>query len=308
MRNEEINQPKQNILARRPVMIAVALFVCLLWGSAYPSIVSSYRLLSINTADVFQVMLFAGTRFMIAAILIFIYAFVTKKSMRIDFKGLKLVIVLGMLQTFGQYIFFFLGLRFVHPANGSIVSSLGIFMTVIIAHFSYKSDRLTPKKVWGFAVGIIGIIILNGGAASTFTFLGEGFLFIAALLGAIAGVYTKKLTTVLSPYIITGYQLLIGSTLLILVGSTFATDVSFTFTKPSTTLLFYLGFVSAAAFTLWSALLKHNKVSRVSIYRFSIPVFSVLLSFIFLQEAFDVVSVLIALAFVASGIVLINME
>jgi len=309
MKNERLhNNNKQSFLSRRPVMIAVALFVCLLWGSAYPSIVSSYRLLTINTDDVFQVILFAGTRFMIAAILIFIYAFATKKSMRLDFKGFKLVVVLGMLQTFGQYIFFFLGLRFVHPANGSIVSSLGIFMTVIIAHFVYKSDRLTPKKVWGFMIGIVGIIILNGGAASTFTFLGEGFLFLAALLGAIAGVYTKKLTTTLSPYVITGYQLLFGSTLLIIVGATFSGNVAFTFTGLSTTLLVYLGFVSAAGFTLWSALLKHNKVSRVSIYRFSIPVFSVLLSFLFLQEGFDFVSVMIALVFVASGIVLINME
>jgi len=307
MRVNTINE-KTHILSKRHIMIAVALFVCFLWGSAYPSIVSSYILLNINTADVPQVMLFAGIRFLIAATLIFIYAFLTKRSMKINIKGFFLIAILGLLQTFGQYIFFFLGLRFVHPANGSIVSSLGIFMTVLIAHFFYKTDRLTTKKVCGFAIGIVGIIILNGGATSNFTFFGEGFLFLAALFGAIAGVYTKKLTTTLSPYVITGYQLLIGSILLIIVGSTLATDIEFTFTSLSTSILIYLGFVSAAGFTLWSSLLKHNKVSRVSIYRFLIPVFSVLLSFIFLQVSFDVVNVLIALAFVASGIVLINME
>jgi len=299
---------KQGLLSRRRIMIPVALFVCLLWGSAFPAIVASYRLMNIDVDDVFQVMLFAGMRFLISAGLIFTYAFIKGKSMKLDWHGFKLVAVLGLLQTFGQYIFFFLGLRTVHPANGSILSSLGVFMTVVIAHFVYKTDRLTPKKIWGLVIGIIGIVILNGGAAGTFSLVGEGFLFTASLLGAIAGVYTKKLTTTLSPYAISGYQLLLGAILLIVIGSAFSTNVAFTFTMTSTMLLLYLGFISAAAFTLWSALLKHNQVSKVSIYKFSIPVFGVFLSFIFLQEAFDLVSVMIALICVAIGILLINME
>lgn len=309
MKNEVTSHPnKQHFLSRRRVMIPVALFVCLLWGSAFPSIVASYALMSINTHDVFQVMLFAGMRFLISAGLIFAYAFLTRKEMKVDRQGFKLIVILGLIQTFGQYIFFFLGLRTVHPANGSILSSLGVFMTVVIAHFVYKTDQLTPKKICGLVVGIAGIIVLNGGASGTFSLTGEGFLFISSLLGAIAGVYTKKLTTTLSPYAIAGYQLLVGSILLIGVGALFSQHVAFTFTPLSTTLLLYLGFISAAAFTLWSALLKHNLISKVSIYKFSIPVFGVLLSFIFLQEAFDLVSVMIAMLLVAIGILLINME
>jgi len=299
---------KQSFLSRPRVVIMIALFVCLLWGSAFPSVVASYRLLNVYVNDVFQVMLFAGMRFFLSASLIFLYAFAKGKSMKLDFHGFKLVIVLGLLQTFAQYLFFFLSLRTVHPANGSILVSLGVFMTVIIAHFVYKTDSLTPKKIWGLVIGITGIIILNGGAAETFSLAGEGFMFISSLLGAISGIYTKKLTTELSPYAISGYQLLFGSILLVVIGFTFAEDVAFTFTMASTTLLLHLGFISAAAFTLWSALLAHNQVSKVSIYKFSIPVFGVFLSFIFLQEAFDLVSVSIALVFVAVGILLINME
>ena len=140
---------KQSLLSRRRVMIPVALFVCLLWGSAFPAIVASYDLMNINIDDVFQIMLFAGIRFLISASLIFAYAFAKGKSMKLDWHGFKLVVVLGLLQTFGQYIFFFLGLRMVHPANGSILSSLGVFMTVTIAHFVYKTDKLTKKKYGG---------------------------------------------------------------------------------------------------------------------------------------------------------------
>ena len=289
-------------------MIMAALFICLLWGSAFPSVVASYTLMNINTDDIFQVMLFAGMRFFISASLIFAYAFIRSKSMKLDWQGFKLIAILGLLQTFGQYIFFFLSLRTVHPANGSILTSLGVFMTVIIAHFVYKTDRLTPKKIYGLVVGIVGIIILNGGTAGNISLTGEGFMFISSLLGAISGIYTKKLTTTLTPYAIAGYQLLFGSTLLIAIGFAFSRNTTFTFTVASSTLLLHLGFISAAAFTLWSALLKHNPISKVSIYKFSIPVFGVFLSFVFLQEAFDFVSVMIAMVFVAIGIFLINME
>ena len=308
MKNNATSNDKQSVLSKRHIMILVALFVCLLWGSAFPSVAASYRLMNVYVDDVFQVMLFAGMRFLISASLIFAYAFATGKSMRLSRHGFKLILVLGLLQTFGQYIFFFLSLRTVHPANASILSSLGVFMTVTIAHFVYKTDRLTPKKIWGLAIGIIGIIILSGGIAGSFSWVGEGFMFTSSLLGAIAGIYTKKLTTMLSPYVISGYQLLFGSLLLIILGLTFSQDVAFAFTVPSTTLLLYLGFISAAAFTLWSALLKHNQVSKVSIYKFSIPVFGVFLSFVFLQEAFDLVSVMVAMILVAIGILLINLD
>lgn len=298
----------KSIFSKRRVMILVALFVCFLWGSAFVAIVGSYRLMNINTDDVFQVMLFAGMRFLISATLIFIFAFATKKSMKVDLQSLKLIVILGLLQTFGQYIFFFLGLRTVHPANGSILSSLGVFMTVVIAHFVYKTDRLTLKKTCGLIIGIAGIIVLNGGAAGAFSLTGEGFLFISSLLGAIAGVYTKKLTTTISPYAIAGYQLLIGSVLLIIFGSTFSQNIAFSVTYTSTALLLYLGFISAAAFTLWSTLLKHNHVSKVSIYKFSIPLFGVFLSFIFLQETSNLAAVLVAMAFVAIGILIINID
>ena len=302
------NTNKQSLLSRRPVMIATALFVCFLWGSAFSAVVVSYQLMNVYVDDVFQVMLFAGMRFMLSAGLIFAYAFVTGKSMKLDLQGFKLIAILGLLQTFAQYLFFFLSLRTVHPANGSILVSLGVFMTVIIAHFVYKTDKLTPKKTWGLIIGITGIIVLNGGTAESFSLTGEGFMFISSLLAAISAIYTKKLTKTLTPYAIAGYQLLLGSTLLIGIGLVFANNVAFTFTPASGALLLHLGFISAAAFTLWSALLKHNDVSKVSIYKFSIPVFGVFLAFIFLQEGFDVISVSVALVFVAIGILLINIE
>ena len=295
-------------LAKRHIMTIVALAVCVLWGSAFTAIVIGYRELNVYTDDIFQIMLFGGTRFMISAGLIFAFALVTKKNMRLTRSGFKLVVTLGLLQTFGQYVFLLLSLRTVHPANSAVLASFNIFLTVIIAHFAYRNEKLSWQKLLGLFIGITGIIILKGGNLGQLSWTGEGFMILSTVFGAVSGIYTKKITKTLSPYVISAYQLLIGSTLLIVLGLTFARDVQFTVTATSVPIMLYLGFISAAAFTIWAALLKHNKISQVSIYKFSIPLFGVLISFAFLQEAFNLVSVIVAMVLVAGGILLINWE
>lgn len=304
-----LQHEKKHLLSKRYAMIPITLAVCLLWGSAFTMIVVGYDVLNVNTNDVFQVMLFAGMRFFIASLMIFTYAFTFKKDLRLSWRGFRKILLLGLLQTFGQYIFMFLSLRYLHPANNAVLGTLGVFLTVIFAHFYFrKSEKLSRNKVIGLLLGMTGIIVLNGFALGTISFLGEGFKVIASTLSAISGIYVKKLTREFSPVVISSYQLLFGSSLLMAIGATFASDINFTVTSTSVTALLYLGFISAAGFTIWSTLLKHNHISKISIYKFSIPVFGVLIAFIFLGESFNVISVLISLAFVASGIILINLE
>ena len=77
---------------------------------------------------------------------------------------------------------------------------------------------------------------------------------------------------------------------------------------PALVLLAYLGFISAAAYSLWSATLAVNPVSRVAVFGFMNPVFGVLLSAVLLGET-NVVSPLVAataLVLVSAGIVIVN--
>ena len=72
-------------------------------------------------------------------------------------------------------------------------------------------------------------------------------------------------------------------------------------------LLIYLALVSAVAYTLWAALLKHNPVSRVTVFGFLTPVFGVLFSALFLQESGSLdLRALAALVLVCAGIYVVN--
>ena len=72
-------------------------------------------------------------------------------------------------------------------------------------------------------------------------------------------------------------------------------------------MLLYLAFVSAAAYSLWAVLLKHNPVSKVAIFGFMNPVCGVLLSTILLGEKgiFGVQGIA-ALILVCSGIFIVQ--
>ena len=71
-------------------------------------------------------------------------------------------------------------------------------------------------------------------------------------------------------------------------------------------MLFYLAFASAAAYTIWSQLLKYNPVSKVAVFCFMTPVFGVLLSTVLLQES-DQISLFqgaAALILITTGIII----
>ena len=68
-----------------------------------------------------------------------------------------------------------------------------------------------------------------------------------------------------------------------------------------------MGFISAAAYTLWSILLKYNNVSKISSYKFMNPIFGVVLSYIFLKENSQLgIHTVIALLLVCVGIYVVN--
>ena len=107
--------------------------------------------------------------------------------------------------------------------------------------------------------------------------------------------------------VLTGYQLTVGGLALLLIG--FVTGGTLSgFTFKSTALLAYLVILSSAAFSLWTILLKYNRVSMVTVFNFMVPIFGTLLSALFLNESFLEWKNALALLLVCSGIWLVTKE
>ena len=60
-------------LQQMKTVLALAALCCFLWGSATPAIKIGYQLFSIDSADTSSIIVFAGTRFLLAGILVVLF-------------------------------------------------------------------------------------------------------------------------------------------------------------------------------------------------------------------------------------------
>lgn len=288
------------------VVALLANVCCALWGSAFPCVKTGYEWLDIHS--VCDQILFAGIRFTLAGIQLFVlYGLINHKICRIEKAIFPKVLRLGIVQTFVQYLFFYIGVSHVTGVKGSIINSANSFFMIILAHFLVKGERLNLKKIIGCLLGVAGVIAVNVGGdfSGGMTLTGEGFILCASLAYAIASILAKGLSQGQDPMVITCYNFLLGGSLLLLAGILMGGRIP-SFTGKSLLLLFYMGMISAGAFSIWTLLLKYNQVGKVAIFGFMIPVYGCLFSGLFLQETLLKAGNLAALLLVCSGIIIVN--
>ncbi len=288
-----------------PILATIS---CLLWGSAFPILKISNKLLGLVDKPVTYQILFAGYRFFLAGLMTLAFAKVTGLDLRIQRKDWPMLLKIGFIQTTIQYLCFYFGLFNTTGINGSIIVSTGTFFAIILAHFHYKNDSLTVKKWLGLIIGFGGVLLANvkGNTALSFNWLGDGLIMFSSFLGAYSLILAKESSRHMDPIVVSGYQMTLGSIVLILAGGGLSGFDSIHFTWISGTLLFYLSFLSAAAFAIWYVLLKHHPVSQISINKFQIPVWGVLLSALLLPEETLRPILLLALAAVIIGIFIVH--
>lgn len=296
-------------------MILIAMFCCFLWGSAFGCIKIGYDMFKISGSDTASQILFAGIRFTIAGIMVVAVESVRqRKFVKPEHPGY--IATLALFQTVLQYLFFYVGLAHTTGVKASIITGAGTFFTILICALGFKQEKLTTKKVVGSLVGFAGLIVVNltgTGLNFDLKFLGEGFIFIAAFSGAMAQGYIKKFSAKANVVMLSGYQFFFGGVVMTIAGLVFGGKMNWSgdawFIVKAVALILYMGFISAAAYTLWGILLKYNDVSKVATCKFMNPIFGAVLSFAILQEA-NVMGwqIMVALALVCVGIFVVNYE
>ena len=306
---------KKGIWSYLPITFVTALFCCVLWGSASPAIKIAYELFGIPAGDTASRLMLAGARFIIAGGMTIAFGSVISKKLLIPCRNsLKYIAVLSLLQTIGQYFFFFMSLAYISGVRGSIINASGNFLAIIIAAYIFRLEKLSLRKYVGCLVGFSGIVIILGGVKAllgggSITVQGEGAMLMAALFYAFSSCCIKIFSKYENPVTLSGYQFMFGGIVLYAIGTAMGGQLVFASSSCYLNLI-YMGFISAGAYTLWGILLKHNPVSRVSIFGFMNPVMGVILSALFLgenSEAFSITGIM-ALLLVAMGIIIVNSE
>ncbi|MBO1581155.1 DMT family transporter [Bacillus sp. XF8] len=285
-----------------------ALTATFLWGSAFPFIKLSYAELGIRSHEVGEQILFAGYRFFLSGVMLLFFFKVLGKDMYFKKETAKQLVQIGLFQTFLQYVCFYIGMSYSSGIEGAIISGTSSFFQILLAHFLYKDDALNIRKVIGVSIGFCGVILVNfpsdGNAAFHFG-IGELLLLGAAMMYSYGNILAKEGSKTLDVGYMTAYQMIFGSIGLLCIGIFQVGFMPFVFNTKSLLMLLYLSFLSAAGFCIWNTVMKYNKVGKVSMYMFFIPVFGVMLSSMILGEAIHSF-VLFGLACVAAGIIVVN--
>ena len=280
-----------------------AVLCTVLWGSAYPVIKYGYRELEIAT--VADKLMFAGARFVLAGLMVFVFAWCKNRRVpTVPRDRVGGVLLYGVLQTGLMYILNYIGVANTTATKTSIITAASAFFAVLFAPLFFQGERLTARKVIGVLIGMTGIVFVNNTALDGFSFMGEGLVLISMLLNT-AGSFVGKRVSKGIVYESTAYQLGFGGMMILSIA--LIMGGRFPLTWQSVGIVLFLAFVSAAAFTLWTALLVLHEAGQILVFNMLIPVTGALWSYVILGETriFEPLYI-VSIVLTAVGIVLVN--
>ena len=195
-----------------PVTLLTAIFCCVLWGSASPAIKIAYELFKIGPEDTASRIMLAGARFMIAGVMTILFgSLLARKFLLPKKESWKNVLVLSLVQTVGQYYFFFMALANTSGVRGSIINASGNFIAILFAVYIFRFEKMTLKKLAGCLVGFAGILLILGGGQALLeggrvTLAGEGAMLAADFFYAASGCLIKIFSRDENPVALSGYR------------------------------------------------------------------------------------------------------
>ena len=287
--------------------IFLALLACLLWSTAFAGIKIG---LTYTTP-----LRFAGIRFIISGLMIFPFVPDKKRNFSILGQNIKTVLLISLFQTVILYTLFYLGMDRTPAAIGAIIVGGGPLFVAFLAHFTTGRDPLTLRKIVALLIGFSGIILLAAArdreAGDHMTvLLGIGLLVGGNFAGSYGNILVSTRRTNLSPVFLTAVQIFIGGCTIFLLSLLFEG-----FTSGHKPLAYYLSLgwlsmLSAVAFTLWFIILSRPevKVSEVNIWKFIIPVFGAVLSWLLVKGEHPLWHTVAGMILIASSIVIINLR
>jgi drug/metabolite transporter (DMT)-like permease len=291
-------------------VILAALLCCALWGSATPFIKLGYEIV-LEEKNVPSTILFAGLRFTLAGILtVVFYSIARRRLLYPKRENLTRVGLVSLFQTVIQYLLFYIGLSNTTGVKGTVCSGSSVFMAILVSTLIFKQEKLSVKKVLACILGFSGIIMVNlNGLTFDMNFTGDVFVLLSAASLGVSSVLIKRFSDREDPVVISGYQFILGGAVMVIVGLAFGGYVNLT-SLAGDGILLYLSFLSAVAYALWGILLKHNPVSRITIFSCTTPLFGVILSTLMLSEdsAVHPINLALSLILICLGIFILNFQ
>ncbi len=288
--------------------VFMAIVACVLWSTAFAGVKIGLQYMS--------PLQFAGLRFFIAGLLIFVFYRKYHQYFKALKEHLRYVLLIAFLQTVLMYSLFYTGLNMVPGSLGAMVIGSGPLFAAIVAHFGLKNDKMNARTISSFFLGIAGIVIINlgrqtQGIAGFSEIIGVLLLIVNNMISGLYNVVIVRSKRNISMMVLSSASLWIGGLLLFLISIPFeGFQLNTIFPLEFWISLGWLSFLSAAAFALWFTLLRRPgvKISYLNSWKFIVPVLGAVLSWILLPGESPDVYALIGMVVVAAAMLVMNHE
>lgn len=255
--------------------------VALLWALCFP-------LIKVGLQSGTPPILFGALRALLAALGLSALALVRKESISRVKEHWFLLLMVGVTAFFG-FAGMFLGGSSINPGLATVIGNSNPIMASILSAI-FLSEILTRTKIMGLIFGFAGVILISVPAfsgGSAISLAGISFVLLGALSSGAGSVLLKKVSSSDFPILTLVAQFSFAAIFLFIVSFVIegvpAIKLNFSFSLSLTILA--LG-TTALADVLWIDLLKRNSLSKLSIYMFLTPAFSILLAVVFFREKF----------------------
>jgi drug/metabolite transporter (DMT)-like permease len=286
------------------VMAFAAVYV--IWGSTY---------LAIRYAvETLPPLLFAGTRFMVAGLMLYGWAR-ARGAQRPRPANWRTALVIGGLLLLGGNGAVVLAERTVPSGLTALLIATEPLMVVLLDWARPGGRRPTGRVAMGLLLGMAGMFILIGptglAGADEINLFGAALLILATISWAAGSLYVARTRMELSPILFAGMQMIAGGALLAAAGLAHGELQGFTLAAVSLRSLVALGYLilfgSLVAFTAYSWLLRVTPPSLAATYAYVNPVVAVLLGWAFAGEHFGP-RTMMAAAVIVAAVVLITTQ
>ncbi|QBK25364.1 DMT family transporter [Ureibacillus thermophilus] len=276
--------------------ILLALLI-IIWGVSWPI----YK----HGVQFMPPLLFSGIRSFIAGSLLFLFAWKLRHAIRFK-EHWKFYVISAILNNI-----LYLGLQTVGMVYlpGGLFSVLVYIQPVILGILSWwlLNENLTIAKIFGLLLGFTGIVLVSiDGLMIHLSAIGIILALATALAWASGVVFVKKLKARIDFYWMVVMQLILGGGTL-LVSGYFLEDVhSIIWNVDLISTILWGGTAGmAAGQVIYFKLMNEGEASKVGSYTFLVPIISVVVSAIFLDEAITK-NLLFGMLLVGASIYLVN--
>ena len=259
----------------------VWLLLCCIWGSTW-----LFIKLGLEDLPPFT---FAGIRFVIAVAILATIVALRRLSLPRTSHDWLLLMVSGILAFCVNYGLLFWGEQYISSGLAAVLQSTIPAFGLVIAHFYLPGEKMTPAKIVGIVLGVIGVAVIFSNqldVAGPKALAGCAALIVSSMGAAYSNVLVKAYGKHLDPAILAGGQMFFGMIPLLLIGIPWeGNPLNFHWTAMAVVSLFYLAITgSVVAFLLYYWLVQNMDVTKTMLIALVTPVVAVTLGMIVLDE------------------------